>query len=213
MYTYENGQFGGFARAVLDAFAADQGHEFIYRALPVNRLFRDFIEGQLDFKYPDNPLWSADLKKNKGVTYSDPVVRYIDGIMVTPENVGKGVQSIHSLGTVLGFTAWEWEDAIRQGKVMRSESRSFEGALQQAILGRVDGLYADLAVVNYHMERIGKSGSLVYDPSLPHTDSFYYLSTLRHGKIIAEFNAWMHQRASLVQSLREKFAVELHGIK
>lgn len=49
-------RYGGFAREVLDAFAAQQGYRFEYVPLPINRLYSRFLaERSLDFKYPDNP--------------------------------------------------------------------------------------------------------------------------------------------------------------
>ena len=42
-YNYRDGRYGGFARAVLDAFAADSKRPIEYVALPVSRLYEDFL--------------------------------------------------------------------------------------------------------------------------------------------------------------------------
>jgi hypothetical protein len=91
-YAYVGGQYRGFGRELLDAFFSDRGYEYRYRALPVSRLSESFvIEQSVDFKYPDNALWSTQLKQNRILVYSDPVVALTEGVSVLPENRGRGV--------------------------------------------------------------------------------------------------------------------------
>ncbi len=46
-YTYENGKFEGHGRAILDAFAKSQGYTFVYKAFPIKRLYKTFLD-QMD---------------------------------------------------------------------------------------------------------------------------------------------------------------------
>lgn len=57
-YTMESGQYEGFARDILDSFAKAKGHKFIYKPVVVSELTKDFINGKVDFKYPDNQYWA-----------------------------------------------------------------------------------------------------------------------------------------------------------
>lgn len=207
-YAFADGEYRGFARALLDAFARDSGNSFEYRALPVARLFAEFVAGSVDFKYPDNALWSADLKKGHEVVYSTPVVSYIDGVSVLPSRAGKGADGLKVLGTVRGFTAWDWLDRINAGQVKLNENNSFSALLQQALIERVDGAYANVAVVNYQLGQMNKPAALVYDPALPHTAGAYHLSTIRHPELVAAFNAWMSDKAAAVAKLKADYAVE-----
>lgn len=208
-YSFRDGEYRGFSRALLDAFAKDKGYTFDYRPLPVARLFATFVAGDLDLKYPDNALWSADLKKAVRVTYSAPVVAYIDGVSVLPARVGQGPGAVAVLGMVRGFTAWDWLDRIASGTVRVQENNSFTALLDQALLARVDGVYANVAVVNHLLETVAKTpGGLVFDPGLPHTRSHYHLSSIRHPALIAEFDAWMAADPSLVARLKEEYRVE-----
>ena len=145
-YAYKDGEYGGFARALLDAFAKDKGYKLEYRALPVTRLFAEFVNLDVDLKYPDNVKWSADLKSKATVIYSDPVVKYIDGVNVTPDRVGKGAESLKVLGAVRGFTPWDWLDAVKSGTVKLQENNSFSAMLETTLAGRVDGAYGNVAV-------------------------------------------------------------------
>jgi len=204
----EKGEYQGFARALLDAYAADRGHQIEYRPLPVNRLFHELLEGRVDFKYPDNPFWQADLKSGKNLTYSEPVVSYIDGVLVLPENKGKPVDSIRTLGTVRGFTAFDWLDRIKAGSTKLEENPAFPGLMFQALNKRIDGAYANVAVAHNTLDGMQKPEALVFDPGLPNTKGSYKLSTVKHPEVIADFNAWMKSKPELIAKLKAQWAVE-----
>lgn len=208
-YSYEDGEYKGFARAVLDAFAKDKGYRFEYRAMPVVRLFTAFVNGEVDLKFPDNAMWSGDMKKDKTVTYSDPVVAYVDGVSVRPDRKGQPADSVKSLGLVRGFTAWDWQDRLKAGAVTLHENNNFTALLETAIAGRNDGAYANVAVVNHQLDKVlGKPGALAFDPTLPHTRSHYHLSSIKHPDVIGAFNGWLAANRDLVAGLKVEFGVE-----
>lgn len=208
-YTYKDGEYGGFARALLDAFARDRGHVFEYRALPVTRLFAEFINLDIDLKYPDNEKWSAEQKAQASVVYSNPVVAYIDGVNVLPDRLGKGAGAVQVLGAVRGFTPWDWLGPVKSGAVKLQENNSFIALLETALRGRVDGAYGNIAVVAHALDtELKQPGALVFDPGLAHTRGYYHLSTIKHPRLVAEFNDWMVSHAAAVTALKAKFAVE-----
>ncbi len=208
-YAVRDGEYVGFARALLDSFAKSQGYRFVYRPLPVARLFVQFLGGKLDFKYPDNPLFQVREKAGKTVLYSDPVVGFVDGVSVLPARLAASPPPIRRLGTVLGFTPTSWADAIAGKSVELMENPSFPALLTVTLAGHVDGAYGNVAVTQYVLEHVlHRPGALVYDPRLPHTASHYHLSTLAHGPVIAEFNAWMQRESAAVQELKQRYAVE-----
>lgn len=208
-YTFRDGEYGGFARELLDAFAREKGHTFEYRALPVARLFSDLVNLQIDLKYPDNEKWSTEMKSRVSVVYSAPVVAYVDGVNVTPERVGKGVAELKVLGAVRGFTPWDWLGPIKAGAVKLQENNSFQALLVTAIRRRVDGAYGNVAVVARALDReLNLPGALVFDPGLAHTKSHYHLSTVKHPKLIAEFDAWMAANGGEVAAMKAKYEVE-----
>jgi len=208
-YSYKDGEYRGFARAIFDAFAKSKGHTMDYRPLPVSRLFLSFVAGDIDLKYPDNAYWSADIKKGVSVVYSDPVVAYIDGVSVLPANKGKPVDDFKTLGIVRGFTAWDWMKRLDEGKAKLQENNSFTGLLEQTVLGRTDGAYGNVAVVSYLLDNdLKKPGALVFDPALPHTKSDYRLSSIKRPEIVAQFNAWMTTEAATVAAIKAEYKVE-----
>jgi len=208
-YGLKDGKYHGFARELFDAFAKERGYVFDYRPLPVPRLYASFFNGQVDFKFPDNAQWKQDQRSGKSISYSDPVLTYIDGVVVPVDKKGVASDEIRTLGTVAGFTPWAWMDRVSAGKVRVSENASFEALVRQVVARRIDGAYANIAVVNYQLENVlGMPGALAFAPQLPYSRDHYYLSTLKHASIVKEFNAWLKQNGSQVDALKKRHGVE-----
>ncbi len=207
-YTSTGSDYQGFAREVLDLFAQNKGYTFIYKKKSVKRLFKSLINKQIDFKFPDNPYWSAKQKVGKDIVYSKPVTEYIDGVMVLPEKKGLGYMALKKLGTVMGFTAWEYLDKEQKGFVNIYENSDFEGLLKQTLIGRVDGAYINPVVANYHLDNtLKKPGALVFDPDLPHTKSNYLLSTSKHPDIIKAFDEFLTNNKKQIDDIKVRLKI------
>lgn len=209
-YSYENREYIGFGREILDAFAKSRGYRFEYRPLPPSRLFFEHLKTQsLDFKYPDNSYWESHLRTGVKVTYSNPVMPYIDGVFVAPANKGRGVQHLKMLGTVTGFTPWKYYDAIKRKEISLSENDNSRSLLKQAMFKRIDGAYINVEVARYQMREVLKQAdALEFDPALPHIADFYYLSTIKHPAIIQEFNEFLVREKELYERIRKKLGIE-----
>ena len=204
-YYVEKSDYKGAAREIMDLFAKRNGLVFKYKALPVNRLYKQFLAGEVDLKFPDNPHWKTDLKKGRSIAYSKPVLPFIDGVMVTPANKGKGLGQLKVLGTVLGFTPWNYLDLIKSGKLRVIENNSFGGLLEQVIMGRVNGAYMNPAVARYQLSKVlQKPGALVFDPDLPHINDSYRLSSLNFPGIIGRLNHFLKENENSVREIMRK---------
>ena len=209
VYSVQKGEYVGAAREILDAFARAKDYTFAYRPLPVKRLYAELLSGGIDFKFPDNPSWAPEAKQGVAVVYSDPVIGYVDGVLVRPDNVNRSADGVRTLGTVSGFTPFAWLDAIREGRMQLKENPRMDLLLKQVAVGRLDGAYASVAVANYQMETaLGMPGGLVFDPHLPHSRDYYRLSTLADPPVIAEFNAWLAANAGLVKAIKDRTGAE-----
>ena len=205
-YAVEEEQFIGFGRDLLDAFAQDRGHTFVYRPLPVRRLVSELINNDVDFRYPDNPYWSADVKAGSNITYSDGVVAFIDGVCVKPKRLGLAAENVRTLGIPLHFTPIAWKEYIASGKVTVNTNTSFINLIKQGLNGRVDGVYGNVDVVNYMMrEKLREPGGLIFDPMLPHTEGKYHLSTVNRPDILEDFNVWLSESQPLLHQLKTKY--------
>ncbi|MBF0327060.1 MAG: transporter substrate-binding domain-containing protein [Alphaproteobacteria bacterium] len=209
IYALRDGDYVGAAREILDAFGKDRGYRMIYRPLPIKRLFAELINGTIDVKFPDNAQWSGDIKQGTKVHYSQPVIAYVDGVMVRPANKGSGADSVRVLGTVAGFTPFAWLDRIKNGKTQLKENPRMELLLKQAAVGHIDGAYASVAVANYVLATsLAMPGAVVFDSDLPHSRDFYQLSSTRRADVIAEFDAWMVANQARIKFIKDSMGAE-----
>lgn len=200
-------EYRGLGRKLLDAFAKSKGYTFEYKPLPIKRLVRELVDKKIDFKFPDSPYWANDVKGNAEITYSEPAIKFTDGVFVKPENMGKGDASIKTLGSVLGFTPWDWLERIQKKEVILKETPDFGALINQAISDRIDGAYANTEVVRYHLDMEGRQGALVFDKGLPHVEGNYTLSTTLHPDVIKEFNDWLANNQALISRLRKEMNI------
>lgn len=201
-------EYTGYAREVLDLFSQTSGYLLTYRPLPWKRVIHEYIRGDVDFVFPDNPHWDTEAKEGKDVQYSNTVVTYIDGVVVLPENKGKGISHLKILGTVRGFTSLDYYDDIESGQIELSENTNFIPLLQQVLMKRVDGAYIEVSVANYYLrEHLKKPGALVFDADLPHTEDSYYLSSIKYPQIIQEFNEFLTAEQDAIETLQKKYKV------
>lgn len=209
-YGHTGNQVTGFGRELLDAFAKSRGYKFEYKMYPLSRLSLEAFKFQsLDFKYPDNSYWETKLRSAVKVYYSNPVMPYVDGVLVLPRNQGRGLQDFKVLGTMTGFTPWNYLDLIRDKRVTVFENDSFISLLKQVTLNRVDGAYVNVEVAKYQLrEVLHQPGALVFDPDLPHTADYYYLSSVRHPAIIKQFNHFLATEPAVYEQIRKKLAIE-----
>lgn len=202
-YTTENGEYGGHARAILDAFAEDTGHTFTYRPLPVSRLMDTFLGGEVDFKYPDNPNWRAEIREGLSFSYSDPVIGFIDGVAAPSR-----IENLEKLSTVRGFTPWTYMDKVNSGEITLHQQNNVAQLIQFVLAGRAQGAYFNIDVLRYQLREMNQEGALTFQEHLPHDQSFYYLSTLEHHGVIDEFNQWMADNPDRVEQIKADFNLD-----
>jgi ABC-type amino acid transport substrate-binding protein len=208
-YLYKNKTLTGYAGEIFSLFASTHGHTITYKAYPIKRLLDVYMAGEVDLKYPDNKFWAQDAKAGKDIKYSGAVVNFIDGVLVKPANKGKGVAALKRLGTLRGFTAFDYFDHIKAGTVKIKENNNLSALMQQTQNGRVDGAYFNVAVANYYLNnKLKTPGSLVFDSQLPHTKTFYSVSSMKRPDIIKQFNQFLKDKASDIQAIKNKLNVE-----
>ncbi|SFI12682.1 ABC-type amino acid transport substrate-binding protein [Pseudomonas guineae] len=203
----QDGQYLGYGRDLLDAFAAHQGHVFIYQPLPVRRLLSDFLSGRVDFKYPDNPRWNANLKQNHTLYFSQVAAPSVDGVLVKPQFLGQGKTRLRRLATQRGFTPWPYLDDIKAGRIILIQANQIDSLLAMALSDRVDGVYLNPQVVRHQLYNSKQNESLVFDPQLPFQNDHYFLSSIKYPEVIEQFNAFLSSQAEWVQQLKERHSI------
>ena len=110
------------------------------------------------------------------------------------------------LGTILGFTPWDYLSLKNTNTIKIEESPSYDHLLSKILNNRIDGVYSNIAVARYQLEKLGyEKNALVFHSQLPHTTDSYRLSSIKHPDIISEFNQFLKQKQALVLELEKKF--------
>ena len=188
----KNNFYSGLGKDILDLFAMKKGYVFKYRAYPLKRVDRLFLEGKFDFRFPDNPYWIADDKKGIDITYA-PVLDFTDGVLVLAKNKGKGINNLKKLGIPLGFTPYPYLNQVKAGRVNIYENSSYDGLYQQVLSGKIDGAYANIGVARYYWSKTNGVNEfpVIFDYDLPHTKGFHYISSIKHKEIVEEIDAFL----------------------
>ncbi len=202
-------EYRGLAREILEEYGRFNKHKIVFVPLPVKRLYKSFLTGKVDFKFPDSPYWQIDSKKGADIKYSEGIMGFTDGIMLLPEKKGTGLAGLKILGTVRGFTAFDYLEFINTGIVQLEETNTLEGLIQKVLTGRIDGAYVNIAVARYYLqEELGRRNDLVFDPILPYTVDYYRLSSIKHPNIINEFNQFLTRRRLVINAIKHR-----HGVR
>jgi len=209
LWAIRDGEYVGTMREIVDAFARAKDYHVTYRPLPIKRLYAELAGGGIDLKLPDNPRWGGEAKVGLKLVYSKPLASYIDGVVVRPGSIARPADQFRTLGTVAGFTPFAWADRVKADKVALKENPRMELLLRQTVVGHVDGAYVNVAVAHHVLNNIlNMPGALVFNPALPHSRDYYYLSTARHPQVIAEFDAWVKENPQMVKDIKDRFGAE-----
>ncbi len=209
-YHYDaQGEYRGFAREVLDAFAADSGLTLQYKPLSAVQLLSALRSGEIDFKYPDSPHWAQAQKAGMTLHYSQAVVDYVDGVLVAPGRQGRSLDDVRRLSLVQGWTPRGYEQRIDSGQIRLDYSDDLRQMIRQALKQDTDGAYFNVVVATHYLDNIrARPGALVFDPKLPHTRGSFHLSSSRHPQLVARFDRFLGERAAQVAALKDQYRVE-----
>lgn len=203
-----DGNYSGFAKELLDTFARENGYRFSYRPLPLKRLFKSLVNGKIDFKFPDNPLWKNKMKAGHSVIYSASVVKTIDGLLILPENAMNNTFKIKTIGTIMGFTPWLFQEGAARNQFQISENSSLTGLFKQVLNGRIDAAYANPVVAAYFLEhKLNNQNGLVFDNTRPFTVSLYHMSTIRHIEIMKQFDHFLQVKKREIDQLKHSYKI------
>ena len=166
------------------------------------------VKKTLDFKFPDNPNWSKDVKKDVNIVYSAGVLAVKQGVMVLPANKGKGLANITKMVTLRGFTPFPYMDQISSKKIEVMEVNYAGAAINIVASDRVDGAYMGVMAANYVMsETLNKAGMLVFDDSLPYATADFSLSSIAHPEVIKQMNEFLVKEKATVTKLKAKYKI------
>jgi hypothetical protein len=198
--------FEGVFKKFFDNFAKEEGIEFIYKTLPKNQMLKAFLNGDVDFKFPDNPFWSSAIKRSKEVVYSNPVYYYVEGIFTKKEQKFEGLDKVKSLGVVGEIVPWSLHHDVEARKIKITKSNSCKLLIKELMDGDIEGAYCNYHVANYYIEKFGLEDKIAFSENLPNVNDYYYLATIKHPEIVERFNNWVERNRFDIASMYDQFA-------
>jgi ABC-type amino acid transport substrate-binding protein len=88
------------------------------------------------------------------------------------------------------------------------EIDSFWALFLQLFTKRIDAGYINIDVARYYLKHtLHLENCCVYAPQLPHTEDYYYLSTIKYPEIIKKFNEFLKKYKKEIVSLKEKYGI------
>lgn len=207
---FKDGKFTGFGEALLSAFAKSKGYTFEFKAVSIPRMFKVFLDDMsVDFMYPNNEYWGEGRQQKKGVTFSEPVVTYVDGILVREEDRKINLSQLKSIGIIKGFDPIQYKVLAKEGKVKIYEHSDVVALLKMVLNKRVQGAYLNPLVAAYYLKTELKSNEiLILADKLPYINSSYYFSSIKYHKVLEEFDDFLKKERALVLKLKTQYGVQ-----
>lgn len=206
----DSGLYEGFARELLDDFAVKNGHVMHYRPLPILRLYDLFFHKQvLHLKFPDNPHWRSDLRRDLPVAYSQPLLRVSEGLAVLPGNIGRKLDTLKVIGAVRGYTPVPYLQAIAAQQLKLLETSDLQALVGLALNGRVDGIYVNATVLHYYLtQHLKQPNALLLDSTLPLIETSFHVSSISNPEILRQLDQYLLNERHSVARLRAKYLIE-----
>lgn len=202
--------YQGAARDILDLFSKSQKLELTYHPMPVPRLFNEFVQGSIDLKFPDNPLWSASLKSDAKVFYSSPVLAVRETLIILkPENkYWEKDKDIKLVGNILGFSTPGITKNIENKDFELVNTKKVEQLIHMLVSGRVDAVYFNADVAIEVAKKLYPQKTLIAHPEHPAFDYAYHLSSINHKNLIKKFNTFLKSHAEQVAKIRKRYGLK-----
>ncbi len=199
-----SGEYGGYSRDLLDLFCKKNNIKFKYQPMSVLRLFREFLDGNVDFKFPDDKLWQSQLKADKNIFYSNNAVEYIDGLIIRNEFKDKKIEDLKIIGTIRGFEVGVYKE--KNIKIL--ESSSIAELLNKLDKKEIDGVYFNINVaLNFINKNNFFKNKFAFKKEFPYTRDYYKLSSIKHKDIILKFNQFLIKSNTEINKLKKKYNI------
>lgn len=202
-YTDEQGEFKGFYRNIFDKFAKDSGIKVEYKPMTINQLFQALYNKEIDFKFPDNPVWRASDKRSYDVVYSNHIYPFLEGMFVLKDNIGKGLKDINKIGIIGNVAPWYIHHPLEINKMKAKKGLDCNYLMNKLLSQKLDAVICNYAVAKLAMKELDAQSKIYFDVSLPFINDYFYISTISKPEIVKKFDLWLDRNEEFLQSEAE----------
>ena len=208
----DNSDYSGFSQKLLTLFAQHHDFKFEFYALPINRLYKEFVEHRhVDFKYPDNPSWKPSYKASfidvNRIIYSQPTVVTKTGIASLNKNIT--IDECVSFATVRGFTSQSFKPLMNNENVELIETANVMELIEMLLKERVECIYISNDVLNYNIVKYFKLTRPVYfQNELPTDLQAFSLSSIDYHEVVKKFDTFLLSHKAQIRKLKKEYQIK-----
>lgn len=208
-YMDEGQRYKGAARDIFDLFSNSMNTTAHYQAMPVRRLFNEFLEGNIDLKFPDNPLWSVDLKGDTTVFYSKPVFSVRESLLILEQAEGEiAAKDIEKVGTILGFTVPGIANNLSNNEFEAIRIKKIEQLIHMLVSKRIQAVYFNENVALSLAKDMYPNKNLKRHSKFPAFKYAYHLSSIKHPQLIKKFNQFLNSHAEKITKIKHHYGLK-----
>jgi len=196
-----------YSKDLLTAFFEQHNYSYRFIALPIKRFNKWYVENGIDFKFPDNVRWRDDKQNKLNITFSQSVVKLMAGSYVLKSNANYKRDDIKKLGTIFGFVPTLWFDKLESKELELIEENTPFGIVKHILHGNVDATNVDSNVIRHNLKLIENPKAIVLNTNIKHEIYSYHLSSIKHPKIIKQFDDFLQSNPKLLQQLKKKYDI------
>jgi hypothetical protein len=196
-----------FSKELLATFFKQHNYPYRFMPLPIKRFNKWYEEKGIDFKFPDNVRWREDKRNKLSITFSQSVIKLMAGTYVLKSNTTYKRNDIKKLGTIFGFDPTLWLKEVKSKKLELIEESSPFSIVKHVLHGNVDATNIDANVIRHNLNLLNKPNALVLNTNIKHEVFSYHLSSIKHPKVIIEFNNFIQNHPSLLRQLKKKYGI------
>jgi hypothetical protein len=208
-YLSDEQKYQGAAREIFDLFSEVNQLKVSYDPMPVPRLFNEFVNGNIDLKFPDNPLWSNSLKTEVKVFYSKAVFNVNESLLILKQkNTEITKEKIKKVGTILGFSLPGIAKPVANKEFETVKTKGIEQLIHMLVSERVQGVYFNESVALDIAKKLYPETQLSTHSQYPPFQYAYHLSSINHPELITQFNQFLTSHSKQVASIRNRYGLK-----
>lgn len=201
----EQRQYQGAARDVIDLFIETESLSATYSPMPVPRLFSEFERGKVDFKFPDNPLWSGSYQQQVKVYYSQAVLPVNESVLTLTNRRNHKVSRI---GKFIGFSIPGIQAQVNDQGIELVEAKSLQQLIKLLVSGRVDAIYFNEEVAQSLIKSLYPEHNIAVHKAFETFAYGYHLSSINHPGLIDKFDQFLIEHRDAVTKILRSYGLK-----
>lgn len=115
------------------------------------------------------------------------------------------MEKTNSIGTLAGFSPFDFAALIKSGKIKVEESLSTTALLEKLMKKKVELIYISKFIGSCKLAKLHEGNNVIFSELLPHDSSHYSLSTIKYPKLITSFNDFLKAHKVEIEKMKQDY--------